>query len=219
MNSPVKIQSPAEIWHAWQADLDRYVYIAGGKYPPLLIVLTDQGMWMSTQYRFSYWVHHHLKVPVVRPLMKVFCAIWQKVIEIVTSSEMPNRAAIGGGLLISHGHGIFLHCDAVLGENCNLGHDVTIGVGGRGDKRGTPVLGDRVYVGPGAKIFGAIRIGNDVAIGANAVVTKDIPDNAVAVGIPAKVISYQGSRDFVVYRGHELDLLAEELIQEQTLEN
>jgi len=49
---------------------------------------------------------------------------------------------------------------------------------------------------PGAKIFGPITIGNDVAIGANAVVTKDLPDNAVAVGIPARIISYEGSKDF-----------------------
>ena len=62
-----------------------------------------------------------------------------------------------------------------------------------------PVIGDRVYLGAGAKIFGGIRIGNDVAIGANAVVTKALPDNAVAVGVPAQMISYEGSRDFVIF--------------------
>ncbi|WP_202807026.1 serine O-acetyltransferase [Planktothrix agardhii] len=75
---------------------------------------------------------------------------------------------------------------------------MTIGVGGRGEKSGCPVIGDQVFIGPGAKIFGKIRIGNDVAIGANAVVTKDLPDNAVAMGIPAKIISYEGSQDFVI---------------------
>jgi serine O-acetyltransferase len=99
-----------------------------------------------------------------------------------------------------HTNGIVIHIDAKIGNYCNLGQQVTIGVGGRGEKRGTPKLGNRVFVGPGAKIFGAITIGNDVAIGANAVVTKDLPDNAVAVGIPAKVISYEGSKDFIIYR-------------------
>jgi serine O-acetyltransferase len=74
-------------------------------------------------------------------------------------------------------------------------------VGGRGENRGSPKLGDRVFVGPGACLFGSITIGNDVAIGANAVVTKDLPDNAVAVGVPAKIVSYKGSQDFIDYPG------------------
>jgi serine O-acetyltransferase len=85
-----------------------------------------------------------------------------------------------------------------MGEYCNLSQGVTIGVGGRGENSGCPKLGDRVFIGPGAKILGSISIGNDVAIGANAVVTKDLPDNAVAVGVPAKIISYKGSKDFIV---------------------
>jgi serine O-acetyltransferase len=68
--------------------------------------------------------------------------------------------------------------------------------------RGSPTIGDRVYVGSGARLIGRITIGNDVAIGANAVVTKNLPDNAVAVGVPAKIISYEGSKDFVVYRDY-----------------
>lgn len=86
---------------------------------------------------------------------------------------------------------------ADIGENCNISQGVTIGVVNRGPKAGAPSIGDRVYIGPGAKIIGNIKIGNDVAIGANAVVTKDIPDNAVAVGVPAKVISYEGSAGYI----------------------
>jgi serine O-acetyltransferase len=65
---------------------------------------------------------------------------------------------------------------------------------------GCPKIGDRVFIGPGAKIFGAITIGNDVAIGANAVVTKNLPDEAVAVGIPAKVVNLNGSKDYIILR-------------------
>ena len=75
---------------------------------------------------------------------------------------------------------------------------MVIGHAGRGGKQFVPIIGDRVYIGPGAKLFGKIRIGNDVAIGANAVVTKDVPDNAVVVGVPAKIISYKGSSDFIL---------------------
>ncbi len=59
----------------------------------------------------------------------------------------------------------------------------------RGSKKGTPIIGDSVYIGPGAKIIGNVNIGNDVMIGANAVITKDLPPFAVAVGVPARVIS------------------------------
>jgi serine O-acetyltransferase len=180
-----------------RADIDRYSATDNLNW---LIALTCQGVWIMAQYRFSRWVHNRVHFPVIRPVLKIFCVIWRKLIEICTGSEFPNRAEIGKGLFIPHAVGITIHIDAKIGENCNLGQHVTIGMGGRGDKKGTPKLGDRVYVGPGACIFGSITIGNDVAIGANAVVTKDLPDNAVAVGVPAKIISYQGSKDFITYR-------------------
>jgi serine O-acetyltransferase len=62
---------------------------------------------------------------------------------------------------------------------------------------GYPILGDNVYIGPGAKIIGGIKIGNNVAIGANCVVTKNIPDNSVVVGIPGRVISQDGVTGYI----------------------
>lgn len=104
---------------------------------------------------------------------------------------------IGEGFYIGHWGQIFISSQAVIGDNCNISQGVTIGVSNRGDNIGAPVIGDRVYIGPGVKIFGKVTIGNDVAIGANAVVTKDIPDNSVAVGIPARVISTEGSHGYI----------------------
>jgi serine O-acetyltransferase len=75
---------------------------------------------------------------------------------------------------------------------------VTIGAIGSGG--GFPEIGNCVYFGAGSKILGAVKIGNDVVIGANAVVTRDVPDNAVAGGIPAKIINYKSSQKFVHYR-------------------
>jgi len=74
---------------------------------------------------------------------------------------------------------------------------VTIGRSNRGRYAGVPVLGNNVFIGAGAKLFGNIRVGNNVAIGVNCVVTKDVPDNAVIVGIPGKVISYKGSKGYI----------------------
>lgn len=106
-------------------------------------------------------------------------------------------ADIGSGFYIGHFGCIVVNKDCKIGKNCNISQGVTIGQANRGKRKGTPVLGDSVYIGPGAKIIGAVKIGNNVAIGANSVITTDIPDNAVVVGIPAKVISYQGTVGYV----------------------
>ncbi len=72
-------------------------------------------------------------------------------------------------------------------------------MGGRGSKSGVPKIGDQVFIEPGVKMFGKIVVGNNVAIGANAVVTKNLPDNVVALGVPAKIISHKGSQDYIIY--------------------
>lgn len=73
-----------------------------------------------------------------------------------------------------------------------------MGSSSRGDKKGYPSIESAVYIGPGAKIIGNIKIGRNVAIGANAVVLNDVPDNAVMVGIPAKVVSMKGSKGYIL---------------------
>lgn len=106
---------------------------------------------------------------------------------------------IGEGFCISHcGYGsVIISPDATIGINCNISPGVVIGLSNRGPKRGCPTIGDQVYMGPGAKIIGKIHVGSNVVIGANAVVTKDIPDNAVVAGIPARIISYQGADRYI----------------------
>jgi serine O-acetyltransferase len=104
---------------------------------------------------------------------------------------------IGSGFYIGHFGGIVIHADAVIGRDCNISQGVTIGITNRGERKGVPKIGDRVYIGPGAKIIGGISIGNGAAIGANCVVTKDVPENAVVVGIPGHVISYNSSKGYI----------------------
>lgn len=104
---------------------------------------------------------------------------------------------IGPGFYIGHFGGIVVYPLSQIGKNCNLSHGVTLGITQRGKNKGYPRIGDNVYIGPGAKIIGSVKIGNHVAIGANCVVTQDVPDNAVVVGIPGKVISYEGSLGYV----------------------
>lgn len=111
--------------------------------------------------------------------------------------SIPILTDIGYGFYIGHFGGIVIHEHSVIGHNVNISHGVTLGQANRGERVGCPAIGNQVYIGPGAKIVGKVNVGSDVAIGANCVVTKDIPEHAVAVGIPAKVISYKGSEGYV----------------------
>ena len=179
-----------------KADIQRFARLEPHK-SFLMLLLTKEGLWAIAEYRFNHWVHHSVKWPVIRQLLQLFGAIAHKVIGLVTGIDLPKKADIGKGLYIPHASSVIVHPNVTLGESCTLSQEVTIGEGGRGPKKGWPQIGSRVYIAPGAKVFGAITIGDDVAIGANAVVNKSVEKRAVVAGIPAKVISYQGSADFL----------------------
>lgn len=120
-------------------------------------------------------------------------------IYLIHNSYIPYTCDIGKGTDLGYkGIGVVIHSEAKIGENCLIGTNVTIG-GGAGksntvipefDKiRGNvPTIGDRVYISTGAKVLGNIVIGDDVIIGANAVVINDVPSRAVVGGVPAKVL-------------------------------
>lgn len=106
-----------------------------------------------------------------------------------TGIEIHPGAEIGKNLFIDHGMGVVIGETAVVGDNCTIYHQVTLGGTGKEKGKRHPTLGDGVLVSTGAKVLGPITIGNGAKIGANAVVLADVPENATAVGIPAKVIS------------------------------
>jgi serine O-acetyltransferase len=105
---------------------------------------------------------------------------------VVTGADIPLNCEIGGGLLLTHPNGVVIFPDAVIGPNCQIFQQVTIGTGG--PKPGAPILGGHVDVGAGAKILGGVRVGDHALIGANAVVLEDVPCGATAVGVPARVV-------------------------------
>jgi serine O-acetyltransferase len=105
--------------------------------------------------------------------------------QIVTGAEIPLNCRIGGGLLLPHPNGIVIHSDAQIGPNCLVMQQVTLGVI---DVPIAPRLGGHVDIGAGAKILGPVTIGDHARIGANAVVLCDVPEDATAVGVPAKVL-------------------------------
>lgn len=110
---------------------------------------------------------------------------------------IPEYTVIGPGFFINRFGGIYVNGDAIIGSNVNFTHGIMLGQQNRGPQMGSPIVGDRVFLAAGAKVIGRIRIGNDAVVGANAVVTKDVPDSAVVGGIPAKVLSMRGSEGYI----------------------
>lgn len=111
-------------------------------------------------------------------------AILKYVNQVLSGADVAHEARIGPGLVLNHPAGVVIGPNAVLGAGCILQQGVTLGHG----PGGSPTCGDRVFLGPGAKCFGGITIGDRARIGANAVVTSDIPGDHFAAGIPARVL-------------------------------
>lgn len=129
-------------------------------------------------YRISRWFYLHK--------MGIIAKILRGGVYLIHNSYIPYTAEIGKGTIFGYkGIGCVIHSKAVIGENCVIGANVTIG--GRG-RPTVPVIGNNVYISTGAKILGDVKVGNNVTIGANAVLICDAPDNTVWAGVPAKCI-------------------------------
>ncbi len=133
-------------------------------------------------YKVSRVLYLH-NIPILPMLIK-------GAIRILWGGVIPYQADIGEGTLIGYqGIGVVVHKNCVIGKNCHISQNVTLG--GNTVSPDVPVLGDNVEVGAGANIIGPVHIGNNVTIGAGAVVVRDLPDNCVAVGVPAEIIKYK----------------------------
>lgn len=111
--------------------------------------------------------------------------------------SIPVNTQIKGGFYIGHFGTIIVSSAAKIGKNCNISQGVTIGKSSRGKHVGAPVIGNNVYVGPGALISGNITISDGVVIGAGAVITTDIPENAVVAPQRPSIISIKGSSGYI----------------------
>lgn len=100
---------------------------------------------------------------------------------------------IGPGLYIPHPGCIVVNPDCVIGSNVYLSHDVLIGKAHSGPRFGVPVVGDGVFIGAGARLLGKLTVGDNAAIGANAVVLSDVPPHTFSAGAPARVVKYTGA--------------------------
>ncbi len=192
-------EPPMTWWAAYRQDIGRYVRYSGKSTlrKTILVLLTEQGLWALLQYRVTHALYRSsLPWTVKKPLL-LFALFWQKLIEVLTGICLPGRAEIGPGLYIGHFGPLVVHPDAVIGRRCNLSQGVTIGVSGRGGRRGVPRIGDRVYIASNAVVVGKITVGDDAVIGANSVVREDVAPHTTVLGVPATVISQRGSEDYI----------------------
>jgi serine O-acetyltransferase len=136
-------------------------------------------------YRFGRW-RYTIPWRLVRMPFSFAYKIAFALVLMATGAELPCEAQLGRRVRIDHPQGLVVSGDARLGDDVVLRNGVTIGLR-RAGRRGSPVLGNRVDVGAGAKILGEIHIGDDSSIGANAVVLEDVPPASIAVGVPATI--------------------------------
>jgi serine O-acetyltransferase len=171
-------------------------------------IMLNPGMWAILGYRFRRRLYTaHMPCWLRWPFSLAACVV-QLGIELATGIQLSAGAKVGPGLYIPHIGTIVVGSGCVLGKNCTLCHGTTLGHRG-GGKNGKPtekpIIGDRVYIGPGSFLLGPITVGEDSVIGASAVVTRSVPPRVVVAGNPARVLSRGGSFDLIRYPGMEQD--------------
>lgn len=201
------------------SDIDRYVFYRGNelqhRWPRndllarTVAVLNNPGLQATLTYRIGSFSQRSMGGSRVFSkacgiLSGLLYVVLSKISQTVTGIWIDPAAEVGPGLYIGHFGGVIIG-PCKIGENCNIAHGVTLGRSGVGTSEGRPRVGDRVSVATGAKVLGKINIGDDCLIGANTVVVKSLPDRAVAVGSPARIVSLRGSFDYVDYPGMAAD--------------
>jgi serine O-acetyltransferase len=146
-----------------------------------------QGFWVMLVYRFGRW-RYTIEPALLRKFFSLIYKVLYKIVQIITGIELPCEAEIGSNFIIDHFGGIVVSGYAKFGNNCRIRNGVVVGLKNV-ESPCAPIIGNDVDIGAGAKVLGPIRIGNRVIIGANAVVISDVPDDCIAVGVPATIKS------------------------------
>lgn len=147
---------------------------------------SSQGFWVMISYRFGRW-RYGIRSRFLRKPFSLAYRFSKTLAQVLTGIDLPCEVTIGRRFKIEHFGGIIISGDAVFGDDVVIRQGVTVGLSRRAEP-GSPVIGNRVEIGAGAKVLGKIRIGDDVIIGANAVVIRDVPSGCLAVGVPARIV-------------------------------
>jgi len=181
----------------------------------LATIFLTQGFWASCVHRTFHALITSLPNGPLRSIAKTLGACAQKIVEIATGICIPNKTEVGGGLYFPRFGAIILSFGAI-GENVPIEQNVTLGIAGRGEERGHPTIGNRVFIGAGAMIVGKITVGDDAYIFPGSVVTRSVPPRALVMGYPARIVSYDGSFDWIVYDGMGDDPARREALEKRS---
>jgi len=146
----------------------------------LEVLLCYSGLHAIWMYRFTHWLWRHG--------FRLLARLLSQLTRNLTGIEIHPGARIGPGFFIDHGMGVVIGETAEVGADVTIYHGVTLGGTSLSHGKRHPTLGDRVVVGAGAKLLGAIDVGDDCRIGANSVVVKSVPPNSVVVGVPGRPV-------------------------------
>jgi len=179
----------------YRSDIARYEQYRPGV-SLLNLLVANQGLWALLQHRIASAVFHAAWPPVIKRPCLYALEVWQKAVEILAGISISCQARIGPGCYLGPQH-VFIGKDAVIGAHCSISHGVTITDSGRGTRRGTPRIGDRVLIGTKAVLVGKLSVGDDAVISANSLIIDDVSESSVMMGVPAKCFSKAGSREIV----------------------
>jgi serine O-acetyltransferase len=186
----IKNKSDLEYYLAEDAKANDIVTLSS--YEQFLTFFDPNLLWtfIKCLRKYEYYLNTNQSNLLIRIKRKYFLYHYKKLGYQLGFSIPPN--VFGPGLRIPHYGTIVVHPFVKVGSNCVIQAGVNIGV----NNGGVPTIGDNVYIGPGAKLFGSIEIANDTAIGANAVVTKSFTESNITIaGIPAKIIKHQKANE------------------------
>jgi len=177
----------------FRTDVDKYYTItAEGRRGPsqrLRLWMWNADFRVVASYRFDRFAREYQAAHRLKGLpARVFAVVWRRRVMNIHHADIDPRAEIGPGLLLMHHTGVFIG-PAVIGDNCVLHHNVTIGQRVASGNQGVPRLGDDVWIGPGATITGDVTIGDGATISAGSVVSRDVPARALVAGNPGRVIA------------------------------
>lgn len=171
------------------------------------ILLTYSGLHAVMIYRLAHRLYIHQYKTAARALSQLG--------RMITGIEIHPGAKIGKNLFIDHGSGVVIGETTEIGDNCILYQGVTLGGTGKDKGKRHPTLGNNVMVGSGAKVLGPFKVGDNAKIAANAVVLEEVPSNATAVGVPARIVRRNGERVQDLDQIHIPDPVSQELCRQR----
>lgn len=194
-----KPMKPEYFWSAFRADLQRHLvyHPDAGPMTKLRLALVLDGSWAMALYRFGRRLRTIPPAGWAAPWLWGVYRFWELMVGLFTSISIDVDALIEPGFYVGHFVSLRIGPGVRIGKNSSVSQMCTLEGTGPAPESNAPVLGERVYLGAGAKVIGPHRLADGAVVCANSVVTEDVPENGVVLGNPGQVISRRGSGDFI----------------------